>query len=523
MRRSSSLRFAVLLLCHAGVAGAWTNVKVNTRTNNPEETSIAINPLDPSNVIGVAQNADCCYYATTDGGGTWSDGSLVDPFCLGDPSIAFDRRGYAYYCYIGDWSHSGIFINRSTDGGRTWMPAGVPVIQHVGSVPFEDKSYPVADWTESPHRDNLYVSWTQFDHYGSDAPTDSSRILFARSIDAGLSFSVPIKISDRGGNAIDSDETVEGAVPAVGPDGEVYVAWSGPRGIEFDRSLDGGLTFGRDIFVTSQPGGWDFAVPGFYRANGLPVTKADISGGPHRGRVYVNWSDQRAGDTDVYVIWSDDRGDSWGPVVRVNDDAIGNGRDQFFTWMDVDPVTGFIYVVFYDRREHAENRITDVYLASSTDGGAHFLNQKISTAPFTPNPNVFFGDYTGITAFAGRIRPLWMRMDSTWDLSAWTALIDMPNADVLEPTVAAPQLVVYPNPVRTWAQIVCASSVEGPIRLDIHDLGGRLVRRLGADFPQKGTRVIWWDGRTEDRREAAAGLYFVSGEGIAPARIVVIR
>jgi hypothetical protein len=523
MKRIPAILPWILLLWQAGAAAAWTNVKVNTRANNPEETSIAINPLDPSNVIGVAQNADCCFYATTDGGGTWSDGNLVDPYCLGDPSITFDRRGYAYYCYIGTWSHSGIFINRTTDGGRTWMPEGVSVIDHPGQVPFEDKSYPVADWTDSPYRDNIYVSWTEFDHYGSNDPADSSRILFARSTDGGLSYSTPLEISDRGGNAIDSDETVEGAIPAVGPDGEVYVAWAGPRGIEIDRSLDGGRTFGSDRFVTSQPGGWDFPVQGFYRANGLPVTKVDISNGPHRGRVYVNWSDQRSGDTDVYVIGSDDGGDTWGPVVRVNDDPVGNGRDQFFCWMDVDPVTGFLYVVFYDRREHPENMITDVYLASSNDGGVHFLNQKISAAPFTPNPNVFFGDYTGISAFAGRVRPLWTRMDSTWDLSTWTALIDLPSADVLEPAAAVPRLVVYPNPVRTWAQIVCAGPEGGPLRLEVHDIGGRLVRRLAADFPAKGTRVVWWDGRGDDRREVAAGLYLVSGDGIAPARVVVVR
>lgn len=523
MNRCRPIAAAVLLLLCSTAAGAWTNVQINTRANNPEETSIAINPLDPSNVIGVAQNADCCFYATTDGGGTWTDRSLVDPYCLGDPAITFDKRGYAYYCYIGDWNHSGIYVNRSTDGGRTWMPAGIPVIEHTGSVPFEDKSYPVADWTDSPYRNNVYVSWTQFDHYGSDAPTDSSRILFSRSTDGGVTYSSPIRINDRGGDAIDSDDTVEGAVPAVGPNGEVYVAWSGPRGIEIDRSFDGGLTFGRDRAVTSQPGGWDFPIQGFYRANGLPITKVDISGGPHSGRVYVNWSDQRTGDTDVYLIASDDGGDTWGPVVRVNDDALGNGRDQFFCWMDVDPVSGFVYVVFYDRREHADNLVTDVYLATSTDGGAHFTNEKISAAPFTPNPNVFFGDYTGISAFAGRIRPLWMRMDSTWDMSIWTALIDLPNSDVLESGASGPALTVYPNPVRTWAQVVCASATEGPIHIEIHDLEGRLVRRLATDFPMKGTRVLWWDGRGEDDREVASGLYFVSGRGFEPARIVVVR
>ena len=30
-------------------------------------------------------------------------------------------------------------------------------------------------------------------------------------------------------------------MPAVGPDGEVYVAWAGPTGLVLDRSADGGI------------------------------------------------------------------------------------------------------------------------------------------------------------------------------------------------------------------------------------------------------------------------------------------
>ncbi|MBK7266279.1 MAG: hypothetical protein IPI12_08095 [Ignavibacteriales bacterium] len=42
-----------------------------------------------------------------------------------------------------------------------------------------------------------------------------------------------IKISDKSGDCVDEDNTVEGAVPAVGPNGEVYVSWTGPYGLLF--------------------------------------------------------------------------------------------------------------------------------------------------------------------------------------------------------------------------------------------------------------------------------------------------
>jgi hypothetical protein len=291
----------------AATAQPFTNVQVNERMNNPEETSIGVNPLDPDHILGVAQHP-CHYYYSFDAGVSWDEGDLPDPHDLGDPAITFDRLGHAYYCYIGSFSHSGIFVNRSDDGGVTWRPEGAAIVEHDGSIPFEDKSYPTADWTDSPYSGNVYVAWTRFSRYGSPDPADSSWIYFAASTDLAESFSEPRKISDSGGNAIDSDDTVEGAVPAVGPDGTVYVAWSGPRGIEFDRSTDGGVTFGTDRVISDQPGGWDFDIPGISRANGFPVTTADISYGPYRGRIYVNWSDRRNGDTDVFLIYSDDDG-----------------------------------------------------------------------------------------------------------------------------------------------------------------------------------------------------------------------
>lgn len=172
------------------------------------------------------------------------------------------------------------------------------------------------------------------DEYFSPNPNDSSYIMFTRSTNGGQSFSNPFRICEVAGDAIDSSNTVEGAVPCVGPNGEIYVSWSGPLGIVFDKSTDGGLTWlDNDIFVTTQPGGWTFSIPGMMRCNGFPVTTCDISGGPNNGTIYINWSDQRNGsdDTDIWFIKSTDGGNTWSSVKRVNDDP--PGKHQFF-YMD---------------------------------------------------------------------------------------------------------------------------------------------------------------------------------------------
>ena len=77
---------------------------------------------------------------------------------------------------------------------------------------------------------------------------------------------MPFRISDSPGDCRDSDNTVEGAVPAVGPNGEVYVIWAGPLGLIFKKSLDGGLSFSKDKMIDQMPGGWDFSVEGLDRA-----------------------------------------------------------------------------------------------------------------------------------------------------------------------------------------------------------------------------------------------------------------
>jgi len=105
----------------------------------------------------------------------------------------------------------------------------------------------------------------------------------------------------------------------------------------------------------------------------------------------------------------------------VNDDK--KGRQQFLPWLAIDQVTGHLYTVFYDRRNHT-NELTDVYVAVSRDAGKSFINLQVSTEPFAPDARVFFGDYNHISAHDGVVRPIWTRLDKGV-LSVWTAIMDL--------------------------------------------------------------------------------------------------
>ncbi|HWF89311.1 MAG TPA: sialidase family protein [Pyrinomonadaceae bacterium] len=408
---------------------------------NPAEVTIAINPKNPDNMIAASfqtgrppkPRAGSYHYVTFDGGKTWKTVSTPDPKNLvqGDDVLAFSNDGVAYHAHLSFdgirlarpvRAENGMIVNVSKDGGNTWTE-GTPAINHINSVtPFEDKPGLVVDNAPgSRFKGNVYLAWTRFDVYGSSNPEHHSQIYFTRSTDQGQTFSMPFRISDTGGDCLDSDNTVEGAVPAVGPNGEVYVVWGGPLGLVFDKSTDGGLTFGKDKVIGDIPGGWDFGIEGLSRANGMPVTGVDLSNGPNKGTLYVNWIDARNGDPDVFVMSSPNGGETWTAPVRVNDDALKNGKAQFFTWMSIDPADGSVNIVFYDRRD-GNGTATGLTLARSVDGGKTFVNHKIDVPSFNVNERVFFGDYSSISAFDGRVVPVFMHFVSEGNLAVSVAL-----------------------------------------------------------------------------------------------------
>lgn len=436
----------VVVLILLAVASPYVQAQRVVRVTGPDalqpaEVAIAINPKNPDNMVGASfqtgrpplPRAGSYTYMTMDGGKTWKTVAPQDPqdFVQGDDAMTFGSDGVAYHVRLSfdgirvqrpKRAESGILVNSSGDGGLTWNNP-VPAINHVNSVtPFEDKPAIVTDSAAgSSYKGNVYLAWTRFDVYGSNNPEHHTQIYFSRSTDGGKTFAMPFRISDTGGDCLDSDNTVEGAVPAVGPKGEVYVVWAGPLGLVIDKSTDGGLTFGKDRVIGQMPGGWDFGVAGLDRANGMPVTSVDLSTGPRRGTLYVNWIDERNGDPDVFVISSRDGGETWSAPVRVNDDAVKNGKVQFFTWMAVDPIDGSVNTVFYDRRD-TDGASTRLTMARSVDGGRTFVNYKIEQEPFACNDKVFFGDYSSIAAYDGRVVPMYMHFVDDSRLAVSVAL-----------------------------------------------------------------------------------------------------
>ncbi|MGC1646711.1 MAG: hypothetical protein WA741_12845 [Candidatus Sulfotelmatobacter sp.] len=374
------------------------------------EPAIAVNPTNAQQVVGVFQDNVHASYSQ-DAGHTWQPAENVDPKnyrISGDVSVAFDNQGHAFVCFIAFdklgtfnyWAHgatrNGIFVRRSLDGGKTWEAEHIPVAEQTSTpgIPFEDKPYIVPDNSKSRYAGNLYIGWTRW-------RLADSQMVLSRSTDDGKTWSQPIEIDAHPGLPRDDNGAAEGFAGVVGPDGKLYAIWSQDDSIMFTTSRDGGQTFShaRPVIHTAPI---MFAIQTLERANGFPQIAID----PKGKRLYVTWSDYRNGDLDVFLATSDDGGKHWRPPVRVNNDRVHNGAEQFFQWLAVDPTDGSINVIFYDRRGDPQNRKQIVVLARSTDGGGSFNNYAWTDQPFEAS-DVFFGDYSGIAASGGRVYGIW--------------------------------------------------------------------------------------------------------------------
>jgi hypothetical protein len=407
------------------------NVDVSNECGPQSETFVTIDPSHP-NVLAAGSNEifrlPMRGYFSSDGGTTWGGVDLPLPTAKGngfnfgsDPSLAFDTLGNVFYTYIVVYVGNGKGINgtalgvaRSSDGGRTYPQFTIAALDG-GTNHFNDKPMIAVDSNaSSPFRDSVYVAW--------DAATGGSAsggVRFARSVDHGATFAVTRVDDPRGqGRAI-------GAVPFVGPNGEVYAAWNdfGANTIAFNRSLDGGVTWELPRVISAKRIPFDIGIPAEFSRGALvyPACASDRSSGVHRGRLVCSWMDlNAAGNTDILASFSDDGGATWSAAAPVTD-AIA-GVDRFNHWLAVDPITGDVNVSFYDTRNDTTGSrfMTDIYFSQSRDGGASWLaNVRVTDVSSNEHDcgGVFpcraidygnqTGDYAGLASFGGVSYPIW--------------------------------------------------------------------------------------------------------------------
>ncbi len=379
------------------------DVRVYPSSNPQSENSIAISEVNSQNLfISTNITFTQSYFFSTNGGSNWF-GSESNPngySNYGDPVALFDLAGNAYWVTL--TQPGGIGLTKTTNFGVNWGPLWYadPV-----SNTNDDKEHAMTDLS-GVYPNNLYVALTDFSLSGPP-------VSFMSSTNGGQNWSgrtnLPIG-SARG----------QGVNIQTGPAGQVYVAWAhypnttAEQGIGFAKSTDGGLTFNTPVVAfpisgirTSNGGIPEF---GGSRVSSFPSMAVDRSSGPRRGWIYIVYPDRSTGDADVYVNISTDGGTTWGSKIRVNNDPVGNGKQQWMSSAALDASNGALSISYYNM--DTTGMLTARYLATSLDGASTWNYTNISDVRFNPGPipgfaSGYMGDYYETAAYGGKVIPCW--------------------------------------------------------------------------------------------------------------------
>ncbi len=420
---------------------------------------------------------------STDGGSTFTDGGAPDPavfnnvFTRGDPWM--DRGGFDgltfYYANLAVDATTGASLGVSVHRGHFNNGFAFEDVRTFNSSNPNDGYDKEAIAVAKDGSGTAYVTLTNFKQLsGCPAGTTGlGEITVWRTADGGNTWQGPVvagpDLSDPGSCGA-TGVLQQSSVPAIGPNGELYVVWSqGPTftstgvttnaKIVVARSLDGGLTFDSPITVASINSMRQDAPVGYNRdrLNDHPrITVA--SGGPNTGRVYVAFYSalapvtpatispcpspplpatakcraQNLTSSQVYVSHSDDMGLTWGTPVPVALAPPSTGVKRWWPVVTTEP-SGTLDVVYYEsqettvganpfctvsvggglRRRGTANSLVDTFWAQSLDGGATFPTLlKVTTATsnwctVASNVRPNFGDYIGTAPGGNHIFATW--------------------------------------------------------------------------------------------------------------------
>jgi hypothetical protein len=369
--------------------GANVNTDCEATAGPHNETSIAVNPTNASNLVGGANDYQLALnsgghvtesvlsraHVTFDAGQTWSEYPILFNSAYqasGDPSVAFDASGHAYYATLGfrfvgptNAQSPDVLVANSGDGGKTWtsvrVAQGSGNFGSVGDV--LDKEY-ITAWGDG----NAIVTYGDF-RQGQKGSFISARIYSSVTHDSGATWSTPRVISGSLAFAFVS-------VPTVAADGRIYAAFLNTTDLATGRDdyevvelspSTGARLAGPFKVATTIDGATDYPIAfgrqtyqdSLFRSWAAGNITADPTNAAH---LAVVWSDMRNSTTpapsdpyvaktnsDVIVSQSFDRGQTWSTPV-----SLTLTGDQFMPWGAYD-TAGLLRIGLFDRHYDAAN------------------------------------------------------------------------------------------------------------------------------------------------------------------------
>ena len=345
----------------------------------------------------------------------------------------------------------------------------------------------------------------EFQPSPGSAAQDMRDIVLASSSDGGQTWSAPRRVNHGPG---DSDQNMPNL--AVDGQGRVCVAWYDRRGFALSDSvnayaavsLDGGLTFGPDMKLSSAPSYWSGA-PGAGGFGNYVGDRIAIAAGDNYA--VVAWTDFRngsgaitPGDPDVYAA-------------RIVNDVATAVEDV--SDLTAAPTTGGVRVrwvvndlrrvaglrVFRSEPDSAERALGDDDVRPTRAGESEFLDG-------TAQPGRTYSYRLRILrgASADWLGPVQTSLPAAVTALAWRR--------------------ASPNPFAAGTEVVLAVPAAATGTVRIFDVQGKEVRTVRAGRFEPGETSLAWDGRDAHGSDVAPGIYFVSAEiGGRAARMKLAR
>lgn len=484
----------------AAVSRKSITLSPNLRISGPQtsprsESDIRINFWNPSKVIAASNNilgnGRLAQFYSSDGGTTWGQTQLplINGAVLeGDPAVDWTSDGTAWATALGivnSMTNIQIQAFKSTDGGATW--GFESVLSSTQTTP--DKEMLWADHgPTSPFKDNLYVIWIK----GAG--------VYVNRRSAG-SWGSPVQIDP--GSPFNGQP---GGDVKTNGSGDVFAFWPGfdpvnqaDARILVDKSTDGGQTFGPTITVGHTSVIYHIPIPAQSSRYVLIYPSAAAYRTATKNLVYASWTDltgvpgcstvmnephddtTSSCKTRVWFARSTDGGATWSTQVMINNQTSLN--DQFAQRLAVDETTGVVSIIYSDTVADPGRHRADVWYQSSYDDGVTWgAPVLVTTAPTDEtlagaNPANQFGDYDGLSAYAGAFLPTWTDRRNNAREEIWTGHIqDVPTTYV--PSTVSLWVSATGNdandcnqatPCRTLAAALSRASAGGEI--DILDSG----------------------------------------------------
>ena len=415
----------------AGCEG--TPVNGTLYVNAEVEPYVAVNPQNPSNLIGVWQQdrwsnggaRGLLTGASFDGGRTWTPSMAAFSRCAGgnagnggdferasDPWVAIGPDGVAYQsalAFNGSTGASGnaVLASRSVDGGRSWS-APVALIAD-GASNFNDKDSIAADPTAAGF---AYAVWDRLSLSGHGPA------YFSRTIDGGVTWEPARAIYDPGGN----NQTINNQTVVL-TDGTLVTfftrfdnaAGGAAATLAVIRSNDKGVTWSGASTVSSVQ-----SVGTRDPENGTPVrdgsTLGAIAAGPG-GVLVAVWQDARfsGGIRDgIALSRSTDAGLTWSAPVQINRDPTVAAFEPSVT-IRSDGTIGVTYFDFRSNTPDPATLLTDYWLARSSDGVTWRESRVAGPFDLANAPDaegLFLGDYQALASIGTEFVPFYAAVNS---------------------------------------------------------------------------------------------------------------